>query len=127
MKTFVNLLRLNNQQNPIYIATSAASDTINNTSDDWTFFSRIFGRRHNSITSRKRNGLYLIPLYSGIASLGHLTLAVIHKQQQSCSGWIIDSLEGDSSTSSQANIIKNCFSSSRINFSWHPCAVTPQT
>jgi len=116
-------------EHPVFIATSAASDTINNLTltDNWQHFARIFGRTNIDATTRKPNAIYMIPIYSGASNFGHWTLAIIHKWNHHCSAWIIDSLGGTNLNSPQANTIARMFSSSRITFNWVACTPTLQT
>ena len=128
-ESFIILLRQKYNSQPVHIASTSAIDTIDSPNPDitWNQFSGLFGRSTRHTRTRKPDGLYLIPLFTGHHSAGHWSLAIIEKIQHRCNGWIADSLGTSNISQLRLNNISQHFYSIRTNFHWNNCHSTPQT
>jgi len=112
----------------VHIASADAATDMTSWSNNeaaWKIFSRSF--RDVQVCARKPHGTYLIPMFTGDTRKGHWYLVVINKQQKSCRGWVIDSLNWDHTKDATIGIIGKAFSKSRMKCKWMKIRTWPQT
>ena len=111
----------------IYIANSDATDIATrwSMSDGWPYFARMFNSR--IVLTRKPDGLYLIPLFTGHTNAGHWYLLAIQKTKAFYDAHIIDSCNFSHDDSEIHRKIKAAFAPNRGRFKWTTCSTFQQT
>ena len=76
--------------------------------------------------SRKPDGIYCIPIFSGAENAGHWHLVVIHKCRRNYLGWILDSLNTETGDDIIHRKIATAFCPGRNTFRWETRSCLPQ-
>jgi len=116
-----------NAPSSVYIANTSISILLNNWNEtqNWLQFASAF--RSKEVMMRKPNGVYLIPVFTGMTDQGHWSLAVVHKTQKRSRYWILNSLGKSDGSSKEAKAISKLFSKTRAKCKWMGITCRAQT
>jgi len=102
----------------IFIADTFISTLLQNWNNNLAWERVAVAFRNKTVISRKPNGVYIIPIFTGCSSQGHWSTAVVYKETSCSKGWILDSLGNSNLDSNPAKAIKSIFTTGRRNFRW---------
>lgn len=102
----------------IYIANTGISTALQSwqPSHGWKPIAIYF--RSILVINRKPNGTYIIPVFSGDATRGHWSIAIIWKQSGTCMGWLLDSMGEGNTNTSVPRKIRQAFGRARSKCRW---------
>jgi len=122
---YYEVIRYWNRQS-IFLGNGDSNTLIQNweSTHQWDSFARIFGSEQ--VMSRKPDGIYCIPIFSGAENAGHWHLVVIHKCRRNYLGWILDSLNTETGDDIIHRKIATAFCPGRNTFRWETRSCLPQ-
>jgi len=97
----------------VFVANTSISVLLSNWDGtrDWPKFALAF--RSRIVLMKKPDGIYLIPIFTGMTNQGHWSLAVVHKARENSRMWILNSLGQSDGNSKEAKAVCSLFSKTR--------------
>ena len=78
-----------NASSTVFVANSSISVLLNNWNGNQDLPRFALAFRSREVMMKKPDGVYLIPIFTGMTNQGHWSLAVVHKSRKSCRLWIL--------------------------------------